>query len=294
VVLGTAHYLSPEQALGQTADARSDIYSLGCLLYEMLTGQPPFMADVPAAVMNQHVNAAVTPPRAVNPSVPPALDTLVVQMLAKSPDDRPQTAAEVRDRLDQALVEPASAGGAADEAITTMATAATVPLVGIVPEAAPVPEEEEQPAEEVTRAQTTPQRAIPRQTRAATVPASAPPARRRTGRGFWTVLAMLAVLLLGGAVALALTGGGSGHSASTTGRSSSPATSSPTTSQSVSTSTSGSTSTRTVTSTHTVTTKPASTSTSTSATTPATSTTTPPSSTPTTTSGPASGTSTAP
>ena len=98
-VLGTAPYMSPEQAMGQPADARSDIYSLGCVLYEMLTGKPPFSGDLPAAVLHQHVRVAPKPPRALNPNVPPALDALVLQMLAKSPEDRPQTAAEVRDRL---------------------------------------------------------------------------------------------------------------------------------------------------------------------------------------------------
>ena len=107
-VLGTAPYMSPEQAMGQPADARSDIYSLGCVLYEMLTGKPPFMGDLPAAVLHQHVRVAAKPPSAVNPNVPPALDALVVQMLAKSPEDRPQTAAEVRDRL-AALETPTDA-----------------------------------------------------------------------------------------------------------------------------------------------------------------------------------------
>ena len=98
-VLGTAPYMAPEQAMGNPADARSDIYSLGCVLYEMLTGQPPFMADVPAAVLHQHVRVAPRPPITLNPAVPPALDALVLQMLAKDPRGRPQTATEVRDRL---------------------------------------------------------------------------------------------------------------------------------------------------------------------------------------------------
>jgi tRNA A-37 threonylcarbamoyl transferase component Bud32 len=98
-VLGTAPYMSPEQAMGQPADARSDIYSLGCVLYEMLTGKPPFMGEVAAAVLHQHVRVAPKAPRVVNPNVPPALDALVLEMLAKAPQDRPQTGAEVRDRL---------------------------------------------------------------------------------------------------------------------------------------------------------------------------------------------------
>jgi serine/threonine-protein kinase len=90
--------MAPEQALGERADERSDIYSLGCLLYAMLTGRPPFTGE-PAAVIHQHVNAAARPPSQVNPSVWGALDELVIGMLAKSPDARPQSAAEVRDRL---------------------------------------------------------------------------------------------------------------------------------------------------------------------------------------------------
>ena len=98
-VLGTAAYMSPEQALGKPADERSDIYSLGCVLYAMLAGHPPFTGDATAAILNQHANIAPAPVRTENARVPPQLDALVMQMLAKSPDDRPQTAAQVRDRL---------------------------------------------------------------------------------------------------------------------------------------------------------------------------------------------------
>ena len=71
-VLGTSAYMSPEQALGQPVDARTDIYSLGCVLYEMLTGEPPFVADVAAAVMHQHVRVAPKPAIERNPAIPPA------------------------------------------------------------------------------------------------------------------------------------------------------------------------------------------------------------------------------
>jgi hypothetical protein len=98
-VLGSAAYMAPEQALGERADERSDIYSLGCVLYAMLTGRPPFTGEAAAAVLHQHVNAETRPPSQINPRVPPALDALVIAMLAKAPDARPQSAAQLRGRL---------------------------------------------------------------------------------------------------------------------------------------------------------------------------------------------------
>jgi hypothetical protein len=106
-VLGSAAYMAPEQARGERADERSDIYSLGCLLYAMLTGRPPFGGDSAAAVLHQQVNANVRPPRQTNRSVSPALDALVMAMLAKSPARRPQSAAQVRAQL-AALQAPAA------------------------------------------------------------------------------------------------------------------------------------------------------------------------------------------
>jgi hypothetical protein len=120
-VLGTASYMSPEQALGQRADERSDIYSLGCLLYALLTGRPPFTGEAPAAVLHQHVNSEPRPPSALNRGISPALDAIVMQMLAKSPAERPQDAADVRDRL--APAPTPSAGKAADTSPVTMPTA---------------------------------------------------------------------------------------------------------------------------------------------------------------------------
>lgn len=98
-VLGTAAYMAPEQAFGKPADERSDIYSLGCVLYALLAGHPPFTEGGAAAILNQHASIAPTPLRAENDRVSPALEAVAMQMLAKSPDDRPQTAAQVRDRL---------------------------------------------------------------------------------------------------------------------------------------------------------------------------------------------------
>ena len=98
-VLGTAAYMAPEQALGRPADERSDIYSLGCVLYALLTGRPPFTGERAAAVLHQHASIAPRSLRVENSRVSADLDALVLQMLAKSPDDRPQTAAQVREQL---------------------------------------------------------------------------------------------------------------------------------------------------------------------------------------------------
>jgi len=95
-VIGTAQYLSPEQARGETVDARSDVYSLGCVLYEVLTGEPPFVGDSPVAVAYQHVREDPTPPSQKNPALPPELDAVVLKALAKNPENRYQTAAEMR------------------------------------------------------------------------------------------------------------------------------------------------------------------------------------------------------
>jgi beta-lactam-binding protein with PASTA domain/predicted Ser/Thr protein kinase len=98
-VLGTAHYLSPEQASGETVDARSDIYSLGCVLYEMLTGEPPFAGDSPVAVAYQHVRKDPAPPSQRRDGISPELDAVVLKALAKNPENRYQSAAEMRTDL---------------------------------------------------------------------------------------------------------------------------------------------------------------------------------------------------
>jgi hypothetical protein len=94
-IMGTAVYMAPEQALGGEIDQRSDVYSLGCVLYEMLTGRPPFVADTAVAVVSQHINAAPVAPSKLQPGLPRAIERLSMQMLAKAPEDRPQTAAQV-------------------------------------------------------------------------------------------------------------------------------------------------------------------------------------------------------
>jgi eukaryotic-like serine/threonine-protein kinase len=95
-VIGTAQYLSPEQARGEKVDSRSDVYSLGCVLYEMLTGEPPFVGDSPVAVAYQHVREDPVPPSQRHNDISPELDAVVLKSLAKNPDNRYQTAAEMR------------------------------------------------------------------------------------------------------------------------------------------------------------------------------------------------------
>jgi predicted Ser/Thr protein kinase len=118
IVLGTASYLSPEQAQGLPVDARSDIYSLGCVLYEMLAGRAPFVADTPVSIAYKHVNEDAHPPSEVEPSVPAALDAAVLRALAKDPDERFETAAAFRQAIGagatgpaDVVTEPIAAGG---------------------------------------------------------------------------------------------------------------------------------------------------------------------------------------
>ena len=95
-VIGTAQYLSPEQARGDSVDARSDVYSLGCVLYEILTGEPPFTGDSPVSVAYQHVREDPVPPSKRHEGISADLDAVVLKALAKNPENRYQTAAEMR------------------------------------------------------------------------------------------------------------------------------------------------------------------------------------------------------
>jgi eukaryotic-like serine/threonine-protein kinase len=118
-VVGTAQYLSPEQARGEQVDARSDVYSTGCVLYELLTRRPPFVGDSPVSVAYQHVREEPEPPSTFDPAVPPEIDAITLKALAKSVDNRYQSAAEMRADIERALggrpVEAPGAIGAAGE-----------------------------------------------------------------------------------------------------------------------------------------------------------------------------------
>ncbi len=187
-VIGTAQYLSPEQARGEPVDARSDVYAAGCVLYELLTGEPPFTGDSPVAVAYQHVREDPKPPSEVNPSIPPQLDAVVLKALSKNPLNRYQSAAEMRSdivrvRSGQAPIAPSVLS--ADERTSIMAsgpaTGATRRINGRGLPPAPPTQYEEYYADEE------------------------PP--RRTGRVVAIVVAVLAVLGLVGFVGYQLLSG---------------------------------------------------------------------------------------
>jgi eukaryotic-like serine/threonine-protein kinase len=121
-VVGTAQYISPEQAQGQAVDYRSDLYSVGCCLYEMLTGTVPFTGATPVAIAYRHVREDPTPPRMLNADVPAPLEAICLKAMAKLPDNRYQTAAELHDDLERFRNgRPVQATPLLDAAATTQA-----------------------------------------------------------------------------------------------------------------------------------------------------------------------------
>jgi serine/threonine protein kinase len=172
-ILGTAGYVSPEQARGEPVDHRSDIYSLGCVLYEMLTGRQPFEGDNPVAVAYQHVHDAPAPPSSLEPSVPPALEAVVLRAMEKDPAARYQSVVDMKAALQErtAPVPPVDATRP-----LPVAAPATPSAAGDIP--------------------TRPTDALPRR-------ADRPPPRRRM---IPLLIAAVALALLGG-LAFALFGG---------------------------------------------------------------------------------------
>ena len=138
-VIGTAQYLSPEQARGQQVDARSDLYSTGCLLYELLTGRPPFVGDSPVSVAYQHVREEPVPPSQIDPDLTPAVDAVVLRALAKDREQRYQSADDMRRDIASAragrpvapVVPPAQPTQASQT--TVLPGTATFPAVGSGP-----------------------------------------------------------------------------------------------------------------------------------------------------------------
>src|SRR4051812_42140541 len=101
--VATAQHLSPEQARGETVDARSDIYSAGCLMYELLVGRPPFVGDSPVSVAYQHVRETPVPPSTFDPVITPDIDAITLKALAKNAADRYQTAREMKSDISRVL-----------------------------------------------------------------------------------------------------------------------------------------------------------------------------------------------
>ncbi|TCC18838.1 Stk1 family PASTA domain-containing Ser/Thr kinase [Kribbella speibonae] len=127
-VIGTAQYLSPEQARGETVDARSDLYSTGCLLYELLTGRPPFVGESPVSVAYQHVREQPLPPSSFDPDIPPEVDAVVLKALAKSREERYQSASEMRADIHRVLAgQQVTAPMAAVAETRSMAPTAVAP-----------------------------------------------------------------------------------------------------------------------------------------------------------------------
>jgi eukaryotic-like serine/threonine-protein kinase len=126
-VIGTAQYLSPEQARGEAVDARSDVYATGCVLFELLTGEPPFTGDSPVAVAYQHVREDPRSPSQVNPRINPVLDSIVLKAMSKNPANRYQSAADMRADLVRVLSgqRPSAPAVMTDDERTTILGAPT-------------------------------------------------------------------------------------------------------------------------------------------------------------------------
>jgi serine/threonine protein kinase/beta-lactam-binding protein with PASTA domain len=145
-VVGTAQYLSPEQARGETVDSRSDVYSAGCLLYELLTGRPPFVGDSPVAVAYQHVREPAVPPSDHDTDLPPEVDAIVMKALAKRVEDRYQSAAAMRNDIERYLagrpVEATVPPAPVESPTQVVATPPLPPQTEVRPPVAPPPEDE--------------------------------------------------------------------------------------------------------------------------------------------------------
>lgn len=105
-VMGSVYYFSPEQAQGKDVTFASDLYSVGVVLYEMMTGQPPFDGETPVAIALQHISGKARPMSEINPAVPPAMERVVAKAMEKRPEDRYQSALEMAQDLQRALQEP--------------------------------------------------------------------------------------------------------------------------------------------------------------------------------------------
>ncbi|MEH1523102.1 Stk1 family PASTA domain-containing Ser/Thr kinase [Cutibacterium avidum] len=155
-VIGTAQYLSPEQARGETVDNRADIYATGCLLYELLVGRPPFIGDSPVSVAYQHVREIPAPPSSLDSEITGKMDAITLKALAKERADRYQTAKQMRDDIDRLLSgrEPLAMQAHADPDADTEEQTHLIPAAAATAAAPPAAPAAAAQRDEATPAQT--------------------------------------------------------------------------------------------------------------------------------------------
>ena len=188
-MVGTPAYMSPEQGMGQAGDERADIYSLGVVLYQLVTDCLPFDAETPMGIILKHINEPLTPPTAINPNLPPNIEAVVMRALAKSPEERYQSAKELAADLKRAM-----AGQPIEQ------TAPELTVISVTPTPTPAPA---LAAHAQNRADRWDRATLP------SAPAYAPPtdsAARPKRRWAARLLALLAIILIGGGGALYATG----------------------------------------------------------------------------------------
>src|SRR5437660_9963295 len=129
MMVGTVSYMPPEQATGGEVTPRSDLYSLGAMLYELMTGRPPFLGDESVAIITQHLNTPPVAPGWHVPNLPPGLEALILRLLEKDPGRRPASATEVRQSL-ATISQGSKSGGTAEIPSTPLAVGPADPLYG--------------------------------------------------------------------------------------------------------------------------------------------------------------------
>ena len=209
-MVGTPSYMSPEQGMGQAGDERSDIYSLGVMLYQLAVGRLPYDADTPLAVVLKHINEPLPVPRALKPDLPEGVERVVVKALAKNPDDRYPTVAEMMADLKRALGLPADVTPTDSMKAGSAVKLAGTTVVGRVGAATPQPGRATSSAT-VARAGASSTVARPPAPAAAGARAeleAALPAARPAGRPRWLVpaIALVALALVAGGIAVAVSG----------------------------------------------------------------------------------------